>query len=312
MSAPLVTVVMATRNGAPYLGEQLDSLERQSHATWRLMVSDDGSDDGTWTLLEAFQARIGAGRVTLGRGPQRGVAANFLSLIAAVGPQTAAVALADQDDVWLPEKLARGMAAMAGREGPVLYCARTRIVGPALQERGLSAAWTRPFGFANALVQNVAAGNTILLNRAATDLARAAIRRMPAAVAEGIVLHDWWLYQLVTGAGGMVLHDGEPVLLYRQHGQNLIGGNQGTLAKLRRLGMVLTGTFRDWNGRNIAALSAAGDLLSPHARTQLAGFAALRQAGLAGRLRGLARSGLYRQTRAGQAALWVSALLGRI
>lgn len=312
MSAPLVTVAMATRNGARYLGEQLDSLERQSHGNWRLMVSDDGSDDGTWAMLEAFQARIGAGRVTLGQGPRRGVAANFLSLIAAVGPGSAAVALADQDDVWLPEKLARGLAALAGLEGPVLYCARTRIVGPALQERGLSAAWTRPFGFANALVQNVAAGNTILLNRAAIDLAQAAIRRMPAAVVEQVVLHDWWLYQVISGAGGVVLHDAEPVLLYRQHGQNLIGGNQGPMAKARRLAMVLAGTFRDWNGRNIAALSAAGDLLGPQARAELARFAALRQAGLAGRLRGLARSGLYRQTRAGQAALWVSALLGRI
>lgn len=312
MSAPLVTVAMATRNGARYLGEQLDSLERQSHGNWRLMVSDDGSDDGTWAMLEAFQARIGAGRVTLGQGPRRGVAANFLSLIAAVGPGSAAVALADQDDVWLPEKLARGLAALAGLKGPVLYCARTRIVGPALQERGLSAAWTRPFGFANALVQNVAAGNTILLNRAAIDLAQAAIRRMPAAVVEQVVLHDWWLYQVISGAGGVVLHDAEPVLLYRQHGQNLIGGNQGPMAKARRLAMVLAGTFRDWNGRNIAALSAAGDLLGPQARAELARFAALRQAGLAGRLRGLARSGLYRQTRAGQAALWVSALLGRI
>lgn len=312
MSAPLVTVVMATRNGARYLGEQLGSLERQSHGRWRLMVSDDGSDDGTWAMLEAFQARIGAGRVTLGQGPRRGVAANFLSLIAAVGPESDAVALADQDDVWLPEKLARGLAALAGLEGPMLYCARTRIVGPALQERGLSAAWTRPFGFSNALVQNVAAGNTILLNRAAIDLAQEAIRRMPAAVTEQVVLHDWWLYQVVSGAGGVIVHDAEPVLLYRQHGQNLIGGNQGPLAKARRLAMVLAGTFRDWNGRNIAALSAAGDLLSPQARAELARFAALRQAGLAGRLRGLARSGLYRQTRAGQAALWVSALLGRI
>lgn len=312
MTAPLVTVLMATRNGARYLGEQLDSLERQSHANWRLMVSDDGSDDGTWAMLEAFQARIGAGRVTLAQGPQRGVAANFLSLIAAVGPEAAAVALADQDDVWLPEKLSRGMAAVGGRGGPVLYCARTRIVGPDLQERGLSAVWARPFGFANALVQNVAAGNTILLNRAAIELAQDAIRRMPAAVAQEVVLHDWWLYQMVSGAGGVVVHDAEPVLLYRQHGGNLIGGNQGPMAKLRRLAMVLAGTFRDWNGRNIAALTAAGDLLHPKARAELARFAELRQAGLAGRLRGLRRSGLYRQTRAGQVALWVSALIGRI
>ena len=42
-----------------------------------------------------------------------------------------------------------------------------------------------------------------------------------------VVAHDWWAYQLVSGAGGAVVYDPEPMVGYRQHGRNLIGGNQG-------------------------------------------------------------------------------------
>lgn len=304
-----IVILLALYNGAKHLGAQMESYANQSLVDWSLLVSDDGSRDDGPQMVRDFAA----GRdVRLIDGPRRGYAANFLRLIAAVGPQAAAVALSDQDDVWLPEKLARGMAALEGKDGPVLFCARTRVVGPELQERGLSAVWTQPFGFANALVQNVAAGNTIMLNRAALDLAQEAIRRMQAAAANDIVVHDWWLYQLISGAGGLVLHDAEPALLYRQHSGNLIGDNAGVLAKLRRLAMVVTGTFQDWNGRNIKAMQAAGDLLTPASRAVLARFATLRGAGIIGRLRGLSQSGLYRQTLTGQATLWFSALIGRI
>ena len=116
MSGPPITVLMATRNGARFLGEQLDSLERQSFADWRLMVSDDGSDDGTWAMLETFLGRIGADRASLFRGPEMGATANFLSLIARTGPQDGCVAFCDQDDIWLPDKLARAAEALAGAD----------------------------------------------------------------------------------------------------------------------------------------------------------------------------------------------------
>ncbi len=304
-----VAILLALYNGARHLGAQLDSFANQIGVDWSLLVSDDGSRDKGPQMVRDFAK---GSAVTLIDGPRRGYAANFLHLIAAVGPDAPAVALSDQDDVWLPQKLARGLAAMEGKPGPVLYCARTRVVGPELQERGLSPVWPRPFGFANALVQNVAAGNTIMLNRAALDLAQEAIRRMQGAASGDIVVHDWWLYQLVSGSGGLVVHDPVPVLLYRQHAGNLIGDNRGVVAKLRRLGMVLSGSFQDWNGRNIKAMQAAGDLLTPDARAVLARFAALRQGNVLDRLLGLGRSGIYRQTVTGQATLWFSALIGRI
>lgn len=304
-----VAILLALYNGASHLEAQLKSFTNQTLEDWTLMVGDDGSTDAGPEIVREFARHHS---VVLMQGPAKGSARNFLHLIEAAGDSVPYLALSDQDDVWLAHKLARGVATLRESVGPHLYCSRTRIVGPDLQDRGLSPVWVKPFGFRNALVQNVAAGNTIILNRAAIDLAQTAIARMRAALIEDVVVHDWWLYQLISGAGGVVLHDHEPTLLYRQHAGNLIGDNRGIRAKLRRLAMVAGGTFRSWNGRNIAALRAAGDLLTTQSRADLERFAEIRQASLAARLRGLWQLGLYRQTAAGQATLWFSALIGRI
>jgi Glycosyl transferase family 2 len=67
-----------TLNGERFLAEQLASLERQTFNNWKLIASDDGSFDGTRSILRAFQKCFEPGRVEIIDGPRRGVAANFL------------------------------------------------------------------------------------------------------------------------------------------------------------------------------------------------------------------------------------------
>ena len=161
--------------------------------------------------------------------------------------------------------------------------------------------------FCNALVQNVMPGNTIVLNAAAARLCAAT-----ATSATGIVAHDWWIYQIVTGAGGVILRDPGVAVLYRQHGANLVGAGLGPRAMAARAAAALMGRHRGWYGAHLRALSSVADRLTPENRRVLAGFAALRGAALVPRIRMFARLGLYRQTRAGQAMLWLQALAGRI
>ena len=58
-----------------------------------------------------------------------------------------------------------------------------------------------------------------------------------------VVLHDWWLYQLVSAAGGAIRYDPQPVIKYREHSNNLIGPNLGWRARFIRICMALTGAF---------------------------------------------------------------------
>ncbi|SNR72695.1 glycosyltransferase [Puniceibacterium sediminis] len=305
---PHIGILMAVYNGASHLREQLDSIAQQDHADWQVLASDDGSTDGSCSELDRFAAEH---QLTRMEGPRRGNSAdNFLSLIRRAGdhlPTGAWIAFSDQDDIWLPDKLSRGVAALRdlpdGRPG--LYCSRTWITDETLSTRRLSMPRPRPTGFRNALVQNIASGNTILLNTPAAALVRAA-----AAEVGAVVVHDWWLYQIVTGAGGWVAHDDAPSLLYRQHGVNQIGANDTTLARIRRVRQLLRGDFREWNRINIAALTASAHRLTPQNRARLERFAEVHDARLWGRLTGLARLRLYRQSTASTIALWVSAFLG--
>jgi len=303
-----VAILLAARDGARFLPAQLASILRQDHADWSLTVSDDGSADATPDLVERFARRAGPGRVRLVAGPGRGATANFLSLLAGWDGTGSYLAFADQDDVWFPGKLSAALRMLPGPGVPALYGARTVIAGPDLRPRGLSALPRRPLGFRNALVQNVAGGNTMVMTAAAARLAGAALR---AAAAEPAA-HDWWLYQIVSGAGGRILFDPAPCLYYRQHGDNLVGANRGWRARLVRAGGVLSGRFAAWNRQNRSALAARGDLLTSEARAALAAFSAL--AALSGRpaLRLLAEAGLYRQTRAGDLSLRAAAWLGRV
>ncbi len=309
-----VCILMGLYNGARHLEAQLQSFADQSLIAWDLVAGDDGSVDAGPEILHRFaEAQAGAGHeITLMPGPQNGFAANFLTLIAQSPAQAGWLALSDQDDVWLPDHLARGVAALEAlpEKTPALYCSRTWVVDEDLGNRRLSAHFPRPPGFRNALVQNIAAGNTILLNRAAADLARAAAKE--ALETPGPASHDWWLYQLITGAGGSVLHDPEPALLYRQHGENQIGANDGWRARMVRLTMVLEGRFAAWNAANIATLEASAHRLTAENQALLRRFAALRRGGLPARLRGFAGLGLYRQSRLAQAALWLAVALERI
>lgn len=147
----------------------------------------------------------------------------------------------------------------------------------------------------------------MMLNRAAIALVAGA-----AAEAGQVVMHDWWLYQIITGAGGQVVFDACPQLYYRQHGANQIGANRGPMAKLHRLRALLRGDFRRWNGINLRALRASAHRLTPENRAVLQGFAQLRDLPLGPRIVLFRRLGLYRQGVAGTASLWLAVALGRL
>ncbi|MDM7969439.1 MAG: glycosyltransferase [Paracoccaceae bacterium] len=308
-SGPGPTVLLATLNGAGSLQAQLDSYLVQTVPIGRLMVSDDGSSDGTLEILARFAAAHPAIAVQVMAGPGRGAAQNFLHLLRALPEDAGPVLFSDQDDVWLPGKVAHGLRALAAHPGdvPVLVGARSYVCDSDLGRRRLSARPTRPPSFRHALVQSFAGGNTMICNAAAAGLLRAA-----AQEAGRVVMHDWWAYQIVSGVGGVVVFDPVPQVLYRQHAGNRIGANLGWAAGWRRLGWLMRGRFRRWNAINLRALRASAHRLTPENREVLAGFENLRRSGLIGRVILLRRLGLVRRGMLGRLSLWVAVILGRV
>lgn len=305
-AGPQVAILLGCYNGAEHLDAQLASLAAQTHTNWVLLVSDDGSRDASLALVEAFAARVGPERVKVRRGPGKGFLANFLSMACDPGFEAAYFAFCDQDDIWEPEKLARGLRAIEhASDRPALYCSRTRLTDEAGHDIGFSPLFRRPPCFRNALVQSLAGGNTMLFNRAA--------RQLLVTVGADVVVpsHDWWLYLLVTGADGLVVYDEWASVRYRQHAANLVGGNVGLKARLNRLGRLLEGRFGAWNSQHCAALAPHLGLLAPHNRDLFLLFRQARTDGVVGRLTRILRAGLFRQTPIGNLGLYVAVLLNK-
>lgn len=290
-----VVILLSTYNGAAFLPAQLESYLDQTLPDWTLLWRDDGSTDGTGQVMADFAARLGADRCRrLADPPGRlGVRGSFLALLRAALPALApddAIAFSDQDDVWLPEKLARGMAALAGVpvEVPALACARQRLVDTRLAPIGESPKLHHSPGFPASLTQNIATGCTILLNRAAAAL-------VAASTPPPETLHDWWSYLLVTGAGGRVLVDQAPQVLYRQHRANVVGAPQSTWRRAR--GAVRRGpeAFLRILRAHLAAL-AAEPAITDAARADVARLQRALAGGVWRRLAALRMPGLVRQT----------------
>ncbi len=303
-----VAILMCTMDGEAYLGQQLESIAAQTHTNWFLVASDDGSTDATKQILKRFAETHQ--QITIIRdGPRKGVCANFLSLM--IDPTITAeyFAFSDQDDIWHQDKLKRALTWLATvpNDVPAVYCGRTELMSVDGRSLGFSPLFTRPPAFRNALVQSLGGGNTMVFNCAAKKI-------METAGVVDVVLHDWWVYQLVSAAGGRIHYDPRPVLKYRQHPDNLIGSNVGWGARFVRLRMMLSGRFREWNETNISALlHLPAHLIMPENRETLELFANGRlTTSLLKRLNYLKQSGVYRQTLLGDLGLLVAAILKRL
>jgi glycosyltransferase involved in cell wall biosynthesis len=307
IGAARVAILMCTKDGAAFLNEQLGSIADQSHVTWSLFVSDDGSTDDTREILRHF-AETHSQKVAIRNGPRKGVCANFLSLATDPTIDADYFAFSDQDDIWYKNKLERALAWLATipADVPALYCGRTELVTSDGRSYGFSPLFTRPIAFRNAIIQSLGGGNTMVFNKAA--------KRLLETVGKlDVVLHDWWMYQLVSAVGGAIHYDPQPMLKYRQHLGNLIGSNLGWGARFVRIHMMLKGRFRGWNAMNIAALQRVpAHLIQPQNSQVLQLFAKARTAPLLKRLYYLNRSGVYRQTWLGNIGLVAATLLKRI
>lgn len=234
-TADTVDIIATLFDGAAYLGALLASLNAQTHTDWRLWLRDDGSTDATAELARQAAARDRRIELLDAGGVRLGAAAGFGWLLERVPASARYVMCADQDDVWLPHKIARTLAAMRGAEaageGPVLVHTDLVVVDEHLDVIDPSF-WhyagvvPEPATLRRLIVQNVATGATVMLNRAL----RERIGRLPAEA----IFQDWW-FACVAAVFGRVVAVREPTVLYRQHGANAVGARAVVRPRWREL-----------------------------------------------------------------------------
>lgn len=301
--SPKVAILLATYNGQRFLSKQLDSLVNQTYTNWKVFVSDDGSEDNTINILDSYRSKLGNDRFAINAGPRSGFAINFLSMVHNDNINASYYAYADQDDIWETNKLQRAIDWLntVPKSIPALYCSRTLLIDELDNKIGYSPLFVKPPSFTNALVQNIASGNTMVFNQAARDI----IHQIAPV---NIVSHDWLTYIVVSGCGGKVYYDSQPSIRYRQHNNNLVGANSSWQNKLRR---VFTGKFKRWNECNISVIKSI-NRLTPKNQLIFEQFLLAKQRWLIPRCISFLGLGLYRQTLLGNMGLIVSVLFGKV
>ncbi len=213
-----ISVAMATYNGAPYLAEQLDSILDQSMLPEEIIVCDDGSTDSTQDILNRYAAK---GMLRFFQNDRSlGIAQNFRRAVSLCKGGNY-IAFADQDDVWLPEKLQAGydvLLAIDDRKTPAISFHDLTLVDESLAQ--LQPSFWDVLNVAPAhetfhsmLFGNIITGCTVMMN----DAMRQRFCSLPADPRAG--MHDAWLGLIAYGLGRHAAVQ-ERLILYRQHGRN--------------------------------------------------------------------------------------------
>lgn len=306
----MTTVLLATYNGEKYLQAQIDSL-RTNEGVDHVLLQDDGSTDGTVSLLA--DAVAADPRFALGNqmGQHVGAIGNFMSLIRQC--PMGYTALCDQDDVWHEDRIAAGMAQMQqleaqlGADTPLLVHSDMRVVDESGHLIHTSAFTHQGWdGGANTLapllVQNNVTGCTLLMNGALLKL----IQSVPVDAISGMAMHDWFI-ALTAASFGEVHFLATPLVDYRQHGHNVKGSSKrGLWARgIHALGAWQRGKARIAltyvHARHF--LNVWGDQLPASARRTIEGYLATESMGKLRRVWTVQHGGYRMQsriTRAGQ------------
>lgn len=214
----MISVALCTYNGARFIGPQLASILAQSRLPDEVVVSDDGSDDGTREIVRQVATTSPVPLRLLADGERRGVTRNFEACLRACRGDI--VFLCDQDDLWHPDKLQRVAQAFERAPQAVLVYADARLVDAEGAE--LAPSWWRVAGL-HPPPTDRAALLDLLLSRWVFSGFNMAVRRTlleRALPFEPVCHHDAWLALMAPHVGQIVLLP-ERCADYRQHGGNL-------------------------------------------------------------------------------------------
>ncbi len=237
-SLPALAVCLAVYNGTRWLPEQLDSILAQTDVTITVYVSVDQSTDGTEAWIDARAAQD-ARIVVLPHGRRFGGAApNFFRLLLDVDfDGFDYVCFADQDDIWLPGKLARAHQVLVDGVADA-YSSNITAFWP--DGRELLVKKSQPQRRWDFLFEAAGPGCTYVMKRALALAIQARLHERWSD-AQHIGLHDWFSYAFARANGYRWIIDERSGMLYRQHLDNQVGVNSGWKAIVFRSQKVLNG-----------------------------------------------------------------------
>jgi len=222
-----INILLSTYNSSAYLCDQLDSIVSQTYTDWCVLIRDDGSINDTLNIINKYVDKY-PGKIILIEADKRnmGPCQSYSSLLECSTADY--IMFADQDDIWIPEKLELCMKKMHKMEKqydpsfPLLVHTDLKVVDQDLQILQDSfMSYQNISGFRDRtnqlLLQNSITGCTVLINRALKDIS--------IPIPKRACMHDWWL-ALVASLFGKIGFIDMATVYYRQHAENFLGAQK--------------------------------------------------------------------------------------
>jgi len=220
-----VSILLATYNSSRFIKDQLLSLIRQTFVDWELYIRDDGSTDNTVAIIEEFIQLDPRIHLLPADNLKLGAAVGFMHLLSQV--QSDYYLFCDHDDYWMPDKIERSLSKMIETEAshqkdcPVLVHTDLYVVDAELNI--IHSSYWQNAGIKPAVISssdmiqvfNCVTGCTILMNERAKQVSLPYNTNAP--------MHDWWIAIQVKRNGGIIAQVKDPMIKYRQHGNNEVG-----------------------------------------------------------------------------------------
>ncbi len=219
-----VQILLSTYNGECYLREQIESfLTLDRYEQIKVMIRDDGSTDNTVMILKEYEKKSNFNIVY---GENLGITGSYMWLLKHYDKECDYFAFSDQDDIWLPDKIAIALDLLDGEQQnkPLLFASLSHIVDEKLNSLGSSRLPVRGISYYNAMIQNVLPGHTQVINKALLEIV------LDKGCTDVHVI-DWWYY-LAASAVGEILFYPEFTVLHRQHGDNAVGVEKNPVKNL--------------------------------------------------------------------------------
>jgi len=239
---PLISIALATYNGEKFLAELLDSVYSQSYQHIEIVAVDDCSTDRTTEILESYSKSHGLRYLV--NTENLGFIKNFEKVLSLCSGEY--IALADQDDIWFPEKI----AMLLDNIGNHLLIHSDAILIDA-EKNKIADSFIR---FSNKKVQLSSFKNLLFYNNVTgcTSMIKKELVQQALPFPGKIMYHDWWL-ALVAAKYGSIQYLPEPLLYYRQH-ENVSGGAEVMNIKPLITNSVTKGFLLDRTEKNLKFL----------------------------------------------------------
>lgn len=221
INLPRVAVLMSTYNGEKYIVEQIDSILEQKNVDIDLHIRDDGSSDSTIAIIKSYQNKYSniylyTDNTNLGYGM------SFMTLFYMVKKNNVNYryyAFADQDDIWLEDKIYKAIQMLKVQKEAALYCSN-QIIYKDGKEYGLRFQKMPEITMVKQISKNEIYGCTIVFNHQLSEIIEK--KGYPLQEILDYRGHDAWII-LQALMCGKVIYSHDSYIKYRIHDKNLVG-----------------------------------------------------------------------------------------